>query len=86
MKRQFFSTFVCPTEIIAFSDKYELLRELDAEVLGISVDSEYSHLAWSQMHRKEGGLAPLKLTLVSDLDKSISRSYGVLINEKVALR
>lgn len=79
-------TFVCPTEITAFSDRYEEFSKLNTEVLGVSVDSQFSHLAWIQTGRKEGGLGDLAYPLVSDLTKSISKSYGVLTEEGVALR
>lgn len=79
-------TFVCPTEITAFSDLYGSFSEIDAEVLGVSVDSEYAHLAWLQTDRDNGGLGDLKYPLVSDLTKSISSSYNVLTNEGKALR
>lgn len=79
-------TFVCPTEIIAFSDAYEVFQELNAEILGVSVDSEYAHLAWLQADRKSGGLGNLKYPLISDLNKEISASYNVLNNQGVALR
>lgn len=80
------STFVCPTELIAFGDRINEFRELGAEVLGISVDSEYTHLAWCNTPRAQGGLQPMNLPLVADLDKNIARAYGVLLNESVALR
>ncbi|KAG2486646.1 hypothetical protein HYH03_014702 [Edaphochlamys debaryana] len=79
-------TFVCPTEITAFSDRYEEFKALDTEVLGVSVDSQYAHLAWIQMPRKEGGLGDLAYPLVSDLKREISTAYGVLSAEGVALR
>lgn len=79
-------TFVCPTELIAFGDCLSDFQALGAEVLGISVDSEYAHLAWSQTPRAQGGLNPMALPLISDLDKNISRAYGVLVNDAVALR
>jgi alkyl hydroperoxide reductase subunit AhpC len=79
-------TFVCPTELIAFGDRIEEFRALGAEVLGISVDSEYTHLAWCNTPRAEGGLSPMALPLIADLDKNIARSYGVLLNDSVALR
>jgi alkyl hydroperoxide reductase subunit AhpC len=79
-------TFVCPTELCAFSDAAGKFKELNCEVLGISVDSEYSHLAWSQKPRKEGGLSPCNIALVADLDKSIASQYGVLVKGGVALR
>ncbi|MFQ3584569.1 MAG: peroxiredoxin [Cyanobacteriota bacterium] len=80
-------TFVCPTEITAFSDRYADFANLDTEILGVSVDSEYSHLAWTQTDRKAGGVGELKYPLVSDLKKEISAAYNVLDPEAgVALR
>nr|YP_009295764.1 thiol-specific antioxidant protein [Schimmelmannia schousboei]AOM64699.1 thiol-specific antioxidant protein [Schimmelmannia schousboei] len=79
-------TFVCPTEITAFSDLHSKIQNLNAEVLGISVDSEYSHLAWLQMDRELGGLGDLNYPLVSDLTKTISSSYNVLTEQGKALR
>nr|YP_010925589.1 2-Cys peroxiredoxin [Neoporphyra dentata]WKD83821.1 2-Cys peroxiredoxin [Neoporphyra dentata] len=79
-------TFVCPTEITAFSDKYDAFSELNTEVLGVSVDSEYSHLAWLQTDRESGGLGDLAYPLVSDLKKEISVAYNVLNSDGVALR
>lgn len=80
-------TFVCPTEIIAFSDSYEEFSKLNAEVLGVSVDSEFSHLAWIQTDRKEGGIGDIEYPLVSDIKKEISMGYNVLDPEAgVALR
>jgi peroxiredoxin (alkyl hydroperoxide reductase subunit C) len=71
-------TFVCPTEIIAFSDRYEEFSKLKTEVLGISVDSEFSHLAWIQTERKQGGIGDINYPLVSDIKKEISAKYNVL--------
>jgi peroxiredoxin (alkyl hydroperoxide reductase subunit C) len=71
-------TFVCPTEITAFSDRYDEFAKLDTEILGVSVDSEYSHLAWIQTDRKAGGVGELRYPLVSDLKKEISAAYNVL--------
>jgi len=80
-------TFVCPTEIIAFSDRIAEFKELNTEVIGISTDSHFSHLAWIMQPRKQGGLGGLSYPLVSDFNKSISRDYGVLIEEAgIALR
>jgi alkyl hydroperoxide reductase subunit AhpC len=79
-------TFVCPTEIVAFSDHYDDFKKLNCEILGCSVDSKFSHLAWTQTPRKEGGLGEIKYPLLADITKSIARSYGVLVNEAVALR
>jgi alkyl hydroperoxide reductase subunit AhpC len=79
-------TFVCPTEIIAFSDKIEEFRKRGAEVLGCSIDSQFSHLAWIRTPRADGGLGGLKYPLVADLTKEISRNYGVLTDGGIALR
>ncbi len=79
-------TFVCPTEITAFSDSFEKFAELNTEILGVSVDSEFSHLAWLQTERDAGGLGDLNYPLVSDLKKEISIAYNVLTDEGMALR
>ena len=79
-------TFVCPTEITAFSDRYEEFKKLNTEVLGVSIDSQFSHLAWVQTPRNEGGLGDLAYPLVSDLKREVSEAYGVLSDEGVALR
>jgi len=74
-------TFVCPTEIIAFSDKIKDFHGIGAEVIGVSVDSHFTHLAWRNTARKDGGLGELGYPLVADLNKSIARDYGVLIED-----
>jgi len=74
-------TFVCPTEIIAFSDRSEEFRNNNCELLAVSVDSKFTHLAWVNTPRKEGGLGPMKIPLVSDITKQISRDYGVLLED-----
>lgn len=80
-------TFVCPTEIEAFADQIGEFRNRNCEVLGVSVDSVHSHLAWRRTPRAEGGIGEIPYPLVSDLDKSISRAYGVLLDKpSVALR
>ncbi|KAK7278717.1 hypothetical protein RJT34_23753 [Clitoria ternatea] len=80
-------TFVCPTEITAFSDRYAEFEALNTEILGVSVDSVFSHLAWIQTDRKSGGLGDLNYPLISDVTKSISKSFGVLIPDQgIALR
>lgn len=80
-------TFVCPTEIIAFSDRIEEFKKRNCEVIGVSVDSAYSHLAWVNTPRKQGGLGDLKYPLVADLTKKISADYGVLLEDAgIALR
>jgi peroxiredoxin (alkyl hydroperoxide reductase subunit C) len=80
-------TFVCPTEITAFSDRYKEFESLNTEILGVSVDSEFSHLAWIQTDRKSGGVGDLNYPLVSDIKKEISAAYNVLDPEAgIALR
>ncbi|MEQ9620866.1 peroxiredoxin [Coleofasciculus chthonoplastes] len=80
-------TFVCPTEITAFSDRFSEFKEVGTQVLGISVDSEFSHLAWIQTDRKSGGVGDLNYPLVSDIKKEISTAYNVLDPDAgVALR
>ncbi|SJL16862.1 probable TSA1-thiol-specific antioxidant [Armillaria ostoyae] len=81
-------TFVCPTEILAFNDALAEFKALDTKVLGVSTDSQHSHFAWANQPRKEGGLGPdLKLPLIADRNMTISRDYGVLLeDEGIALR
>jgi len=79
-------TFVCPTEVAAFSDRYADFSKINAEVLGVSVDSEFSHLAWIQTDRKLGGVGDLNYPLVSDIKKNISHAYNVLTEDGIALR
>ncbi|MBN3318144.1 TDX protein, partial [Atractosteus spatula] len=71
-------TFVCPTEIVAFSDRAEEFRKINCEVIAASTDSQFSHLAWTNTPRKVGGLGAMKIPLVADLTQSISQDYGVL--------
>jgi len=80
-------TFVCPTEITAFSDRYADFSSKNTEVLGVSVDGQFSHLAWIQTPRNQGGLGDINYPLVADLKKEISTAYNVLDEaEGVALR
>lgn len=80
-------TFVCPTEIVAFSNMSEEFRKVNTEVVAVSTDSHFSHLAWTNVPRSEGGLGPMKIPLLSDFSKQISRDYGVLIEKDgIALR
>lgn len=80
-------TFVCPTEIVAFSDRIAEFTDLNTSILGISVDSEFAHLAWIQTERKLGGVGEIAYPLVSDLKKEISMAYNVLDPEAgVSLR
>ncbi|MEB3245509.1 MAG: peroxiredoxin [Vampirovibrionales bacterium] len=75
-------TFVCPTEIQGFNQNLETFNKMNAQVLGASVDSVYSHKEWS-----EGALGKLSFPLISDISHRISRDYGVLIEEKgISLR
>jgi peroxiredoxin (alkyl hydroperoxide reductase subunit C) len=72
-------TFVCPTEIIAFGDRLEEFRQRDVELIGVSVDSHYSHFAWLSTPRAKGGIEGVKYPLVSDINKTISADYDVLV-------
>lgn len=72
---------MCPTEIIAFSDRSDEFKQLNTELVAVSVDSHFSHLAWNNQPRKTGGLGSLKIPLLSDLTKQISRDYGVLLED-----
>ncbi|MFY9621930.1 MAG: peroxiredoxin [Pyrinomonadaceae bacterium] len=80
-------TFVCPTELTAFSDRYEDFEGIGAEIIGISTDSAFSHRAWLQTPRDKGGVEGLRFPLGADITKSMSRDYGVLIEDRgIALR
>jgi len=80
-------TFVCPTELTAFSDRYEDFEGINAEIIGVSTDSVYSHRAWLKTPRDKGGVEGLKYPLAADSTKTVSRDYGVLIEDKgIALR
>jgi alkyl hydroperoxide reductase subunit AhpC len=79
-------TFVCPTEIIAFSDRASEFEELGVQLLGVSIDSHFTHLAWRNTSRSEGGLGDIQYPLVADLDKEIARKYRVLLDAGIALR
>lgn len=79
-------TFVCPTEIIAFSDRVAEFEKLGVQVLGASVDSHFTHLAWRNTPRSEGGLGEIKYPLIADLNKEISKAYDVLLPGGIALR
>ncbi|WP_456473642.1 redoxin domain-containing protein [Desulfolithobacter sp.] len=79
-------TFVCPSEIIAFDRELDKFKALNCEVIGVSVDSQFSHWAWKNTPVDQGGIGQIQYPLVADLDKSISRRYGVLLDAGVALR
>ena len=79
-------TFVCPTEIIAFSDRSGDFKKIGAEIVACSVDSHFTHLAWVNTPRNKGGLGELNIPLLADLDKSIGKNYGVLLKAGMHLR
>ena len=79
-------TFVCPSEIIAFDKAVAKFKAKNTEVIGVSVDSHYTHLAWKNTPRYQGGIGPIQYPLVADLDKKISEKYGVLLDAGIALR
>lgn len=80
-------TFVCPTEIIAFSERISEFNAINADIVGVSTDSHFSHLAWINTPRKEGGLGGINYPLLSDFNKIIAEDYDVLIlKDGVALR
>lgn len=80
-------TFVCPTEITAFSDHYDEFKTLNAEVIGVSTDTVYTHRAWINTDRADNGLGQLNYPLAADTNHKVSRDYGVLIEEEgIALR
>ncbi len=79
-------TFVCPTEIVTFDKAVKEFDKRNAVVIGVSVDSHFTHLAWRQTPRNKGGIGAIHYPLVSDLDKNIARAYDVLLKESIALR
>ena len=79
-------TFVCPTEITAYSDAMDKFKKLGAEVIACSVDSAFSHLAWTQQDRNDGGLGEVNFPILADITKNIARDYGVLMDDAVSLR
>ncbi|MEI7421615.1 MAG: peroxiredoxin [Prolixibacteraceae bacterium] len=74
-------TFVCPTEILAFQEKLAEFEKRNVAVVGCSVDSEFSHWAWLNTEKKNGGIKGVKFPLVADLSKTIAENYGVLAGE-----
>lgn len=79
-------TFVCPSEILAFDHRVKAFAERKTKVVGVSIDSHFTHLAWKNTPVKAGGLGNVQFPMVADLSKSIARDYGVLINDAIALR
>ena len=79
-------TFVCPTEITALSDAIDEFKKRNCEVVGVSTDSKFSHLAWINTPREDGGLGDIAYPLIADFTKKISDDYGVLLEPGMALR
>ncbi len=79
-------TFVCPSEILAFNRALNEFKKKNTEVIGISVDSQFTHLAWKNTPINQGGIGDIQFPLVADLDKKISDEYGVLIEDGISLR
>ena len=79
-------TFVCPSEIIAFSKRADEFRQRGVNVIGVSIDSQFSHFAWRETPVEKGGIGRVKFPLVADITKQISRDFDVLFDESVALR
>ncbi len=79
-------TFVCPSEILAFNKKLDDFKKRNTEVIGVSVDSKFTHLAWKNTKLEDGGIGQIQYPLVSDLNKNIAREYGILFGDSVALR
>lgn len=84
-------TFVCPTELHSFQEKKDIFCRKNVKLIAVSIDSEYTHLAWLQISKKQGGIKGVNFPIVSDINKTISYSYGVLsgnwkINKKAELK
>jgi peroxiredoxin (alkyl hydroperoxide reductase subunit C) len=79
-------TFVCPTELHAFQEKYEEFKKRDVELIGCSIDSKNSHLAWVKTPKSKGGIEGVTYPLVSDIQRTICRDYDVLSGEGIAYR
>jgi len=79
-------TFVCPSEILAFNKAVDEFEKNNCQLIGVSVDSHFSHFAWKKTPVNDGGIGNINYPLVSDLDKSISQDYGVLLDAGIALR
>jgi alkyl hydroperoxide reductase subunit AhpC len=74
-------TYVCPTELISFSENIQKFKDIGAEVIGVSTDSHFTHLAWLKTARDDGGLGKINYPLVADISKKMSADYGVLVEE-----
>ncbi len=79
-------TFVCPSELIAFDNRYEEFQKRGVEVIGVSIDSVHSHYAWRNTPVNEGGIGPVKYTLIGDVKHEICKAYDVESEGGVAFR
>ncbi len=79
-------TFVCPSEIIAFDHRLDEFKKRNVEVIGVSIDSHFSHLAWKNTPVQKGGIGNIQYPLVADISKEITKSYGILTGPGIALR
>ena len=79
-------TFVCPSELIAFDHRLDKFKQKNVQVIGCSVDSHFSHLAWKNTPVEKGGIGNVQYPIVADITKNIARDYDVLVDDSVALR
>ena len=79
-------TFVCPTEIIAHDRRVAMFKERDVEVVGISIDSQFTHFAWRNTPVNEGGIGAVQFPMVADINHEITSAYGIEHSDGVALR
>lgn len=79
-------TFVCPSELLAFDHRYQDFKKKGIEVIAVSIDSHFTHLAWKNTPINEGGIGKVQYAMVADLDKSISKNFDVLLDAGIALR
>jgi peroxiredoxin (alkyl hydroperoxide reductase subunit C) len=79
-------TFVCPSEILAFDHRMDEFKKRNCEIIGVSIDSHFSHLAWKNTPVDNGGIGKVRFPIVADITKKIARDYDVLVDEAVALR
>jgi peroxiredoxin (alkyl hydroperoxide reductase subunit C) len=79
-------TFVCPSEIIAFDHRLDEFKARGINVIGVSIDSQFTHFAWKSTEVKNGGIGNIRFPIVADITKQIARDFDVLLNNSVALR
>jgi len=79
-------TYVCPTEIIEFSDRAKEFRDIGCEVVGASIDSHFTHLAWIETPREKGGLGDMQIPLLADINRQIAKDYGCLLDDGFTVR